>query len=459
MSARALGVQQDAMSVAGNNLANVNNAAYSRQILNTTTAIPLDTTVGEQGNGVQEVSITQVRNSILDNQIQQEGSITGALNAEQTALQDAQGQLAEQVTSSTSAASTSPNGLEASINSFFSAMQSLSANPSDTSLRQTAIQSAQNLASQFNQTAAGLGSITSGLNSSIVTDTATANQDLTTIATLNNQIMIANAQGTTADDLVDQRQAAIEDLSSKVNLTATPQTNGSVTINIGNTDMVVGGKVTDSLAALNNGTGDIGLFETNNFQSLTVTGGSIGGDITARDGALFNIENSLDTLASQIVTQVNSVYSSGYDLNGNTGQSLFTGSNAATIGVNSNLTNNPSAFQAAGVAGASGDNTVALAVANLATKSIPGLGNGTFTSNYASNVTDLGNALSSVNEGLSNSTVVSQMLTQQRDSVSGVSTDQEMTNLLQFQKAYEASAEVITTLNEMMYTLINMKTE
>jgi flagellar hook-associated protein 1 FlgK len=190
---------------------------------------------------------------------------------------------------------------------------------------------------------------------------------------------------------------------------------------------------------------------------LTLTGGSIAGEITARDGALSSLQSGLDTLASQLITQVNSIYSAGYDLNGNTSQNLFTGTDASSIGVNSNLAADPSQFQAAGTAGASGDNSVVLALAQLGGQNLSGLGNQTFTGSYAQTVANLGDAISSVNNQLDTSQSVSQMLTTQRASASGVSTDQEMTNLIQYQKAYEASAELITTLNQMLQTVVTMK--
>ena len=168
---------------------------------------------------------------------------------------------------------------------------------------------------------------------------------------------------------------------------------------------------------------------------MSLTGGSIAGEITARDGALASLQSGLNTLASQLITQVNSVYSTGYDLNGSTGQDLFTGTDASSIGVNTNLAADPSQFQAAGTAGASGDNSVVLALAQLGNQDISGLSNQTFSANYAQTVTNLGDAISSVNDQLDTSQSVSQMLTSQRASASGVSTDQEMTNLIQYQKA------------------------
>jgi flagellar hook-associated protein 1 FlgK len=201
------------------------------------------------------------------------------------------------------------------------------------------------------------------------------------------------------------------------------------------------------------------IAEGNYGAPVSLSGGSVEGSLTARDGALATLQSSLNTLAWQVISQVNTVYSKGYDLNGNTGQNFFTGSTAADIGVNSTLVNDPSTFQAAGVAGAPGDNTVVSALAQLANQSNSALNNQTLTQNYAETVSTLGSSLQSVNDQLDNSTSVSQMLASQRASTSGVDTDTEMTNLMQFQKAYQASAELITTINEMMETVVNMKTE
>jgi flagellar hook-associated protein 1 FlgK len=169
------------------------------------------------------------------------------------------------------------------------------------------------------------------------------------------------------------------------------------------------------------------------------------------------LQSGVNTLATQLITNVNSIYFTGYDLNGNTGQDLFTGTGASDIGVNSAVVSDPTQFQASGTAGAAGDNTTVLALAQLANQNISGLNNQTFSENYAQTVSDLGNSISTVNDQLNSSHAVSQMLTSQRASESGVSIDTEMTNLIQYQKAYEAAAELITTLNQMMQTVVTMK--
>jgi flagellar hook-associated protein 1 FlgK len=459
MASHSLGVQQQATEVAGQNLANVNNPAYARQQLNIQSATAIATPQGQEGTGVIAVSITQIRSAILDNQVQAEGSVTGALTAQQNALQDAEAALGEQLTNTgTTGAPESAGGLTADISDFFNSLQSLSTNPADLPTRQEAVQSAQQLTGQFNSVAASLSGIRTDINTSITSDVAGSNQDLATIASLNQQIIAAQSGGGTANDLIDLRQQKLEDLSGKVNLTTSTEADGAMDITIGGVAMVTGTKVTDSLQTVDAGNGQLMVQAQNAGTTLSITGGSIGGNIETRDGALLTLQNNLDTLAGQMVTQFNSIYSAGIDLNGNSGQNLFTGTDAATIGVNANVVNDPSQFQAAQLGAGPGDGKVALQLAQLGNQAVTALNGMTYSANYAQTVSGLGASLASVNDGLTNSATVSQMLTTQRDSVSGVSTDDELTNLVQFQKAYQASAEVITTINQMLETLITMKT-
>jgi flagellar hook-associated protein 1 FlgK len=316
------------------------------------------------------------------------------------------------------------------------------------------------LTEQFNQVSSGLDTVTSSLNSSIQSGVSASNQDLTQIASLNQQIVAAQASGGSAEQLVDEREQAIENLSGYVNLTTSAQADGSVNITIGGVTMVSGETTPDSLATYTDSNGQLLVQAQNAGTPLTLTGGSIEGSITARDGTIATLQSSINTLATQLISSVNQVYSTGYDLNGNNSQSqFFTGTDASDIGVNTTVVNDPSTFQAAATAGDPGDNTVVLEMANLANQSMSGLNNQTLSQNYSEAVGSFGSSLQSVNEQLSSSTSVAQMLSTQRGSTSGVDTDTEMTNLLQFQKAYEASAELVTTVNEMLQTVVSMKAD
>jgi flagellar hook-associated protein 1 FlgK len=459
MASRSLSVQQEEMAVSGQNLANVNNPSYADEQLDVSESAPLPTTVGDEGTGIQINGISESRNPLLDSQIQAEDSVTGSLTAQQTNLQNAESYVDEQITSTSSSATPdSPNGLAADLSNLFDSFQSLSADPSDLSLRQSAVASAQQVTAQFTQVSAQLSTVQANLNTDVQNDVTSSNQDLSTIASLNQQIVAAQASGGSADQLVDQRAQTLENLAGLANFSTSAESNGAINVSIGGVAMVSGVSETDSLETYNPGNGQLQVQAQNAGTQITLTGGSIAGEITARDGALASLQSGLNTLASQLITKVNTIYSAGYDLDGNTGQDLFTGANASDIGVNSNVAADPSQFQAAGAPGAAGDNTVALALAQLGDQNVAGLNNQTFSANYAQTVSDLGSAISSVNDNLNTSQAVGQMLTNDRAATSGVSLDGEMTNLIQYQKAYEASAEMITTLNEMLQTVVNMKT-
>ena len=454
MASRALSAYQEASTVAGNNLANVNNPGYARQQVNIQSSLSIQTSLGQEGTGVDAVSITQIRDSILDNEITSETSVSSGLSARQSALQQAEAYMSETITNGTSSA-TSSTGLGAKITSFFNSLQSLSSNPSDATLRQQVISSAQVLTGQFNSISANLTAQQASLKTSIGSDIAAANQDMTDIASFNKQIIQAQSQGQSANELIDQRQQKIEDLASKINIGTVAQSNGSIDITLAGKQFVVGGSVADQLQLSTGTSGNVVLSDTNPGVGIGSSSGSIAGKITARDTDIQGTLSSLSTLASSIISQVNSVYSTGYDLNGGTGQNFFTGSSASDIAVNSTVT--ATTFQAAGVPGAKADNTVAVSLAKLAKQSISGLGNTTFSASYTSTVEQLGGTLSTVNDQLSNATAVKNMLNQQRSSVSGVNTDEELTNLTVFQKAYEASAKMVSTISAMLETVISMK--
>lgn len=456
LGGQSLSVQQEATAIAGQNMANVNNPAYADEQLQIQEATPLETPTGEEGTGVDAVSITSMRDALLDAQIAAEGSVSGSLTSQQSALQEAEAYLDEKLsstsTSSSTSAATSSNGLTADLSKFFSSLQTLSTDPGNISDRQAVIQSAQQLTEQFNQVSSGLDTVTSDLNSSIQSGVTAANQDLSQIASLNQQIMEAQNSGGTADQLVDEREKTIENLAGYVNLTTSAQPDGAINVSIGGVSMVSGGTTPDSLATYTNSSGQLLVQAQNAGTPLTLSGGSIEGSITARDGAVATLSSSVNGLATELINQVKAVYPG----------SFFTGSDAGSIGVNSTLVNDPSTFQT-GTTGDTGDNTVVLAMANLADKTITdantGFNNQTLSQYYSQAVGTLGSSLQSVNEQLANSTSVAQMLATQRDSASGVDTDTEMTNLLQFQKAYEASAELVSTVNKMLETVVAMKTE
>jgi flagellar hook-associated protein 1 FlgK len=457
MSARAMDVQQAGIEVTGNNLSNVNNPNYSRQVLNISTSVAVPTNLGIEGTGVQATGVQQIVSQTLNAQIQAENSTSSYWQTQQQALQFAQAELGQQITSS-STSTDSTQGIASSLSTFFNDLQNLSTDPASLSERQVLIGDASTLASQFNQVSQQLGSLTSQLNNQLQTDVANANQDLSEIASLNQQIV--SAQTTTnssPNELLDQREETIENLANLVNITVTPQSNGSVNISIGGVQMVSGDSVSDTMSVYDAGGGQMLVKATTADTPLTLTGGSIAGEIDARDGPVATLNNSLNTLATQLINSINTIYEGGYGLDGSTGATFFTGSGASDIAVNPDLASNPSLFQASGTADDPGDNTIVLEMAQLANQPIAGLNNQTFGQSYDGTVGTMGQSLASANNEVNDQAAVQQMLTQQRNSISGVSLVEEMGNLSAYQNAYEAAAHLMTTVDQMLQVLVSLQ--
>ena len=465
LATRSLATQQAGTEVAGHNLANVSNPAYARQRMRIETSVTMLSELGPQGTGADGVEIERLRNLLLDGQIVSESSVLGSLNSQQQALQYAQANLGQrldrQATGSEGASAASgvggAQGLAESLSGLFSAFQSLSTNPTSLTDRQAVMLKAQDLATQFNQVSARLDDVTSLLNQSLSGEVEQVNQVIADIASINGKIMAVEAAGGSANDLRDTRQQRLEELGKLTSITATESSSGAIDITIGGVAMTSGNKVVERLEAFDPGNGKWLLRAEGTAAAVSPTGGSLQGTIEARDGEVARLQDQLDAVAGQLITRVNAVHSVGFGLKGSTGEAFFQGSDASNIAVNSRLLDQPDLVQASAVSGAVGNNDIALALARLADEPQAALGGQTLGQSYNQAVARLGSALSSLNGQIENETAVSQMLTRQRDSVSGVSLDEEMTDLIRFQRAFQASARLVTTVDDMLEIVMGLK--
>ncbi len=458
LGSRSLQTQQAGIEVASQNLANVNNPAYARQRIAIQTNAPIDTSFGPQGTGANVAGIMQIRDTLLDSQIRLETSVQGSLEAQQEAMQYAQANLGQQVTSASGTISAGQGGLADGLSQFFNSFQELASNPSSVAQRQVVLQQAQDLATQFNQIDTRMTNLRTTLDNSLASDVTKANQLMKDIADLNDQISLSEFKGQgQANDLRDLRSQKLEDLSKLVKIDTVEQSNGMVDVSIGGVALVTGNAQTDTLESYNAGAGQMLVRTVTGQQALSPTSGHMQGVIQARDVDLSNLQGNIQNLAAALITQVNTIHAAGYSLTGSTGANFFTGTTAGNIAVNPTLLGNPSLLQASGTLGAAGDNQVALALAQLGKQAQGTLGTQTFSQYYGQTVASLGQSLSNITSQMDDQKVVSDMLTRQRQSVMGVSLDEEMTDLVKFQKAFEASARLISTVDEMLTTVIGMK--
>jgi flagellar hook-associated protein 1 FlgK len=215
--------------------------------------------------------------------------------------------------------------------------------------------------------------------------------------------------------------------------------------------------VNDHLESFDSGGGQFLVRAQTAGTTLNLAGGSLAGRIQTRDGSLAAMSSSLETLATNLITEVNTIHASGYGLDDTTGNAFFIGIGAGDIAVNPVLKNNSRLVQAGGTAGADSNNTVALRLSQLGDTPVAALLNQTFGGFYGQAIAAMGEDLNSLNGQIGNQDLVQNMLENQRDSVMGVSIDEEMTDLMKFQKAFSASAKMITTVDEMLDTVINLK--
>ena len=471
MGARSLAAQRQGVEVAGHNLANVNTTAYARQRVAIQSTTSGDGINGPVGSGAEVTAIRQIRDQILDGQVVTEGGVTGSLESQQRALRMAQSLLGQSIDRGNSGASgaSAADGvgggqqLAAGLTDFFNAFASLAAQPASIPEREITLRKAVALAAQFPALDTRLAGLSTQLDESLDTDLSSANALLADIARLNGQISRTEAvSGGSANDLRDQRQAKLESLSGLVGFDAVEASDGSLGIVVGGVPLVVADVRAKTLEGFTATDGRRLVRASGTTDPLAITSGRVHGTMDSRDGAVKDLRDGINELAATLIDEVNAIHTTGLALDGTTGRAFFLGSSAADIRVNQALLDDPTTLQAAGApppggSFARGDNRTALALSKLGNEAIPDLGGQTFGGAYNRTVGRLGEELSSVNQRLADQKVVADLLKGQRDSVTGVSIDEEMADLTRFQRGYQASAKIITTIDEMLETTLGLK--
>jgi flagellar hook-associated protein 1 FlgK len=456
LGANSLATYRKAIDVTGHNLANVNTPGYTRQRLLIESTTVDGGAWGPIGTGSEGVKVVQLQHETAGRQLQTEASIEGSLSVKQDALQQALVFLQESIDRN-GANGTNTKGISQGLADFFAAAQSVATNPGSMAEREVMLQKAQELATKFNHADSRLASLQQGLSDRVTSDVGQANGLLQEIAKLNESIVAEEALTPGyANDLRDTRQLKLEALSNLVKIDASEQENGAVNVSIAGHLMVDGREVAGSLETFTAGDGSLQVRASGQSTPLPLTGGSIHGALSVRDTELANLRSDINLLASTLISEVNAVHSAGFGLNGTTGANFFTGANASDIAVNTDLLRDPALLQASGVSGEAGNNQVALAIHGINQRTHAALGNLTFSGKQAQTVAAFGQEVATAKSDLADQKTISQFVRNQRDSISGVSIDEEMTNLIMFQKAFQASAKIISTADEMLATLLEM---
>ncbi|HEY2856820.1 MAG TPA: flagellar hook-associated protein FlgK [Terracidiphilus sp.] len=444
MGLQALEVNQAALDATSNNIANANTAGYTREV-------PLISENAERllggivtGGGVTLDSIQSVRDELLNLRIQQLTSQQSSADTQSASLQQIQNMFAS-----------SGGDIGSLFTAFSQSLAQLSSNPSSTSVQQGVLSAGQDLAKSFNSTAEGLTSARSSADQQVTQTVAQINSLTQQIGQLNEQISQAGSTGQDGGTLQDQRDQLVQQLSSLTGISVSQSSDGEVITTANGSPLVMGG----NSFALQTTTGTDGmqhiLDSNGNDITSSIQGGQLGGTLQVRDHQIPAFFASINSLATQFAQSFNAAQAKGFDSKGNVGGAFFSlPSNPAdaAAGLTVAITD-PSqiAISSDGSAGSNGN------VANLAAVLTTNLPSGqTPIGAYSDLVYQVGDAASNASDQSSALGQSIVQLTNQQSSVSGVNIDEESTNLIRYQTAYEAAARVVSTVQALTTTTINM---
>lgn len=459
---KALMAQSRALDTTGHNIANANTQGYTRQEVILEASKPVKISAGYVGTGVEIAEVRRIRDEYIDLQIRTENKATGYWQSMSDTLSKVEVVLNEP----------SDSGLRSVMDKFWEGWQELSKNPESNAVRATVYQRGVSVAEAFNHMDRQLKDLQADIDGHIEVKVNEINSIATQIKDLNELIVRAEAQGNVqANDLRDQRDLLVEEMSSIIDIDMVEDKYGSISVTIGGRAIVSGGNLAK-----------IGLKDdpaNNNLKKLIWVdpkdGSNLGIDVRIGSGSIKGLIQSRDEIVGQEVMtrlndmakvfadELNVIHASGLGLNNVTGTNFFTFGDstkpAGTITVNPVIENNLDLIAAkpatAGVED-NGDGSNALTIANLKQKELNFInGNSTTDDTFRSIASRIGIRGQEASRMVDNQELLIDQLHNKRDAISGVSLDEEMTNMIKFQHSYNAAARLITVMDEMIDTIVN----
>lgn len=446
---QSLLAEQGALDLTTNNIANVNTPGYTREVPVLSEAPATQEANYSMGNGVVLEKYQSIRDQILEGQINQATQQNASAQAQTNSLQQV-----EPLFTSTG------SDIGSEMSAFFASVTQLQTDPTNMSLRAAILTAGQNLATSFHTTATGIAQVQAGLNTQVAGDVGQINQLTKEIAPLNMQLANLQATGQDGGTVEDQLNVLIGKLSALTDVSVT-QTESGLTLTTGNgTALVVGGQNFALQTATDAGM-TIVLDSTGKDITKTIQNGDLGGAIDVRDSTLPDIVGQLNTLASDFADNFNAAQKKGFALDGTAGVDFFnapsTGSGAAA---NFSVVIPTPPLSAAtliaassdGSAGSNGNLTNLIAVQNDPLKT----SGSSPVNSYAAIVFAAGSASAAAQAQTTATSMGLLQLTNQRSALSGVSINEESTNLIRYQQAFQAAAKVISTIEQLGTITINM---
>ncbi len=443
ISSRSLAVYRRALEVTSHNIVNAANENYSRQriLLETETS---NLTAGiVWGNGVKVADVQRMRDKLVDSHI---------INTNQKYSDSSrQNDLIRQVEDLFS--EPSDLGLSNLMTTFFSSFNELAVSPNSLPLRTNVLNAANNLSAKVTSINHSIISLKSDIKQEFQQKVNQVNTLLRQIQQVNHEQFSNAFNGVPVNDLLDRRDALVDQLSKLVNITVVYDNTNSAVISIGGALAVDRMHSAEFIAEENNG--KLNLRVKDGSYPIVLTGGELNALSDVYSKKIPSYKQKLDSVINKLVEAVNAEHVQGYTISDpqKTGLNFFDGYTNGELSVNSEIINDPNKI-AISLDGTEGNGEIALRIAQLSDAKL--LNGNTLQEGYSSLINNIGNDGMLQNNYTDANQVVLDELAQLKISQSGVSIDEEMTNVLKFQRTYEASAKLIMIADDMLKTILEM---
>ena len=449
---RAIWASRLGMDVTSHNIANVNTPGFSRQRVENRAANPLQLLQGQLGLGVSADMITRVRNSMLDAQYRQTSFTLGNASVKEKLYSQIESIISEP----------DENSIGNLMTEFFSEFSNLAADPESTSIRNLVRQKAETLVQMFHHKNNQLNLMKQSIQQEVGSAVNQINEISRQIASLNQQISSAEAGSGSANDLRDRRDMLLDQLSQYVKVSYSEDRLGRMTVNGEGINLVSGIRANELAveSVAEDGMPSLKLISEEG-KTRQIRYGKLGGLIEMYNVTIPDLLNKLDALAGNLAEEVNRLHRAGYGLpkgdppTSPTGMDFFTGNSAATLNISVEVREDVANI-AASNDGTPGNGEVAMAIANVRNQKIFTGRTQTLDDYYSGMISGLGEEIQKVQNTVDSQEMLIDQIKNQRDSVSGVSLDEEMTNLIKYQRSFEAAAKVVRVVDEIMQTVIDM---
>ena len=441
---------QISMEVTSSNIANASTPGYVRQRAVLAATSPGEVAENAIQTGVEITTIERLYDRFIEFQMVGQSSQVGDASIRKETFDRVEAIFNE----------TDGGGLNDMLNQFWSSWEDLSANPTGQVERTALANAAGNLATMFREYAGELYSVQTDLNAQIDASITQLNGYLSDIADLNDKIVEGVSGGVNVNNLLDQRSELLKKTAGLIDIQYVEETGGAVNVFTADGRALVQGNSSWQLAVRDNGAGFYDVVYADNPTAPindAIGGGKLSGMLGMRDTTVAGYLAELDDLAGTLVNAVNAQHASGYDNYRNVGGNFFEflgATGARGMQVAAAILDDPNRIAAAATVSADGDN--AREISGIKDQVLMSGGLSTLGDFYAALVGQIGENVAEAARTVTHETSVMSQMTSSWEQRSGVSTDEEMMNLIKFQMGYAAAAKLAGAADELLQTLLDM---